>query len=556
MVDAPKPPQINYTSRDFATVRADLIEFIEATRPEDLTDFQTTSLGMLLTDMVAYAVDLLSYGQDITAQEVFLATCRRYDSALRFARSVGAPVRGARSATVEVVSDALPANVVTFGALVAAGQFLTGANGLRYEVVEDTTIVPGSSIVTLTLKEGQSYSESFQATQQPRQEFRTARGVVEQDSWDVFVGDPSDPTNEWTQVGNVALETDATETYEVFFDGQGRLTVRFGDGLAGAVPSGNVTIQYRTTNGSSGNTGINTIRGSMQVSVIGTSTTAAITLQNTEGAATGGQNRETVEELRRSIPAYIRTLDKVITITDYQEAVEAFTPVALAFVDNPQSSYQGNIVRVHVWDSEQFTFVSTSPVQGTTTALAYQRYVQSPTSRSYDVQAYLKTRTMAGAHNVVIRPTIALVDLDLDQVKYDTSNALKDVHAGIVKALIGLFESSSGFLIQISDIYSVVLKVPGVKGFTLKRVVFEHIDFDDPGLGTVIEEFRTDTDIDGSEGGPFQPLQDIEIPGTSSIAYYDDSYLYNNEILFTSEVDLTSIQSINLRSLIFTLIAG
>lgn len=555
MVDSPRPPTISYTGRDFAQIRTDLIAFVQATRPEDLTDFQLSSLGGLLLDLTAYAVDLLSYGQDITAQEVFLATARRYDSALRFARSVGAPVRGATSATVEVVSGTLPANVVSFGAIVAAGQFVSGANGLRYEVTEDTTIVPGSSTVTLTLREGQSFSDAFTATKQPRQEFRTARGVVEQDSWEVFVGDVNDPTNKWTQVGNVALETSDTETYEVFFDGQGRLTVRFGDGLAGAIPDGDVTILYRTTNGLSGNTGINTIRGSMQVSVIGTATTASITVQNTGGAATGGQDRESVDDLRRSIPAYIRTLDKVITITDYQEAVQAFTAAALAFVDNPQSSYSGNIVRVHVWDTEQFTFVSTSPVQGTTTAVAYQRYVQSPTSRSYDVQSYLRPRTMVGVHNVVIRPTIAQVDLDLGAIKYDTSNTIKDVHAGLVNAIVGLFESSSGFLVRISDIYSVVLKVPGVRGFTLKRVVFEHIDFTDPNLGTVIEEFRTDTDLGGSEGGPFQPLVDIEIPGVASPAYYDDSFLYNNEILFTSEIDLTTVQAVNLRSLIFTLIA-
>lgn len=555
MVETPKPPTINYTGRDFAQVRADLVAFVQATRPEDLTDFQLSSLGGLLLDLVSYTTDLLSYGQDVTAQEVFLATARRYDSALRFARSVGAPVRGATAASVEVVSTTLTANVVTYGAIVPAGQFLTGANGLRYEVVEETTIVPGSSTVTLTLKEGQTFTESFTVTKQPRQEFRTARGVVEQDSWQVFVGDPTDPTNEWTQVGNVALETDDTETYEVFFDGQGRLTVRFGDDLAGAIPDADVTIIYRTTSGAPGNTGINTIRGSMQVSVIGTGTTASITLQNTGGAATGGQNRETVEELRRSIPAYIRTLDKVITITDYQEAVEAFTAAALAFVDVPQSSYQGNIVRVHVWDTEQFTFVSTSPVQGTTTAIAYQRYVQSPTSRSYDVQAYLRPRTMVSVHNVVIRPTIALVDLDLGAIEYDTSNAIKDVHEGIVRAIVGLFESSSGFLVRISDLYKVVLGVPGVRGFTLKRVVFEHIDFTDPNNGTVIEEFRTDTDLDGSEGGPFQPLKDIEIPGTSALAYYDDAFLYNNEILFNSEIDLTAIQAINLRSLVFTLIA-
>lgn len=40
-----------------------------------------------------------------------------------------------------------------------------------------------------------------------------------------------------------------------------------------------------------------------------------------------------------------------------------------------------------------------------------------------------------------------------------------------------------------------------------------------------------------------------------SLNYYDDTFLYNNEILFNSEIDLVAIQAINLRSLVFTLIA-
>lgn len=549
-------PSIAYTGRDFTQVRADVLAFIQASRPDDFTDFQLSSLGGLLVDLVAYITDLLSYGQDVTAQEVFLATARRYESALRFARSVGAPVRGATSATVQVQSETLPSNVVTFGAIIEAGQFISGANGLRYEVTEETTVVPGTSVITLALREGQSFSEAFAVTKQPRQQFRTARGIVEQDSWAVFVGDPTDPQNEWTQVLNVALETSDTKTYEVFFDGQGRLTVAFGDGLAGKIPDAEVTLVYRTTNGAAGNTGIDTIRGSIQVNVIGTGTTASVSLINGEGAATGGQDRETVAGLRRSIPAYIRTLDKVITIIDYEEAIEAFTSVGLVFADNPQSSFQGNIVRVHVWDTEQFTFVSTSPGQGTTTAVAYQRYVQAPSSRAHEVQQYLRPRTIVTVHNVVIRPTLAQVDLDLGQIKYDTTNTAKDVHRGVVEALVTLFEESSGFLIRVSDIYSRVLKVPGVLGFTIKRAVFEHIDFTDPSLGTVIEEFRTDQDLAGSEGGPFSPMQDIEIPGVETRAFYDDTHLYNNEILFDSEIDLTAIQAINLRSLVFTLIAG
>lgn len=553
----PRPPRINYTARDFASVLADLQAYVQATRPGDQTDFFETTLGALQLEAIAYAVDLLSYGQDIVAQEVFLATCRRLDSALRIARSVGAPTPSASSAEVVVTSAALPQTIVTYGAIVPAGAFISGANGLKYELVEELTIPPGSSVATLQLRQGTTITETFTPSKAPRQEFFTSRGIVEEAQWSVYVGDANDPTNRWEQVDNVAFETSATETYEVFFDGQGRLYVRFGDDVAGKIPNDVVSIVYRITDGASGNTAANTIRGSITASVIGLGTAVSITVENADGAATGGRDRSTVEALRQSIPAFLRTLDKVITITDYEEAVVARVPgVGLCYADNPQSSYRGNIVRVHVWDTEQFTFASTSPNQGTTSAVAYQRYVQSPSSRPYDVQTYLRPRTIATVHNVVITPSVALLDVDLGSIKYDTLNASADVHQGVVDAVVALFEESTGFLIRVSDIYARVLAVPGVRGFTIRRVVFEHIDFDDPTNGTVIEEFRTDQDVGGSVGGPFSPMNDIEIPGIANRLFYDDSYLYNDEITFNGEIDSTAVQAINLRSLVFELVAS
>lgn len=550
------PPQMVYTGRDFTLIKADLEAFVQATRPDDFTDFFDSNLGVTIIDLLSYVGDLLSYGQDITAQEVFLATARRLESALRFARSVGFVPRSATSATVVVVSGALPANVVTFGAVVRAGSFITGANGLRYSLNSDQTIVPGSSTASFTLREGQQFVEAFEPSKLANQTFTVARGVVEEDSWDVFVGDAANPLNEWTQVDNVLFETSESQTYEVFFDGQGRLSVTFGNGIAGQIPPSTVTIVYRTTSGLAGNAGINTIRGTMQAEVVGTQTTAALSVNNSTQAATGGQDREGVAELRVSIPAFLRTLDKVTTITDYEQLVATQAGVAIAFADTPIASLNGNVVRVHVWDTEQFTFVSTSPGQGTTTAANYQRYVQVPTSRVFTVQQFLRTRTMATVHNVVIRPDMAQVDLDLGQIKFDTLNKNEDVHEGIVKAILNLFETSSGFLIRMSDIYAAVNAVPGVIGFTIFQITFEHIDFTDPLLGTVIEVFRTDQNISGSQGGPFNPLQDLAIPAAIERKFYDDSFLYNNEILFDSEIDSTTVQAINLRTLVFTLIAG
>ena len=326
------PPAIQYTNRTFESIRAELIAFVEASRPEDFTDFTQSSLGVMLLELMAYIGDQLSYGQDVVAQEVFLATARRFESVLRAARSVGAPVRGATGAVVRVVSETVPQNVLTFGATINAGQVVRGANGLQYELVERTTVIPGTSTVELLLRQGQSLTDTFTPTQASGQEFQTTQGIVEDLSWRVFVGDTTVPGNQWTQVSNVAFETSATQTYEIVFDGNGQVTVRFGDGEAGAIPDQDVSIQYRITEGAQGNAGANTIRGSVQVNVIGQAVTASLTLSNSADPATGGSDRDSVATLRRSIPAFIRTLDKVITIQDYNDAVGTQIPLSLIHI--------------------------------------------------------------------------------------------------------------------------------------------------------------------------------------------------------------------------------
>lgn len=541
------PPVINYTKRQFDDIVEELTAFIQASRPDDFSDFTQSNLGIALLELVAYVGDLVSYGQDVVAQEVFLSTCRRYESALRFARAVGYVPRSARAATATLKSTSLPASVITNGGVVVAGSFIEGLNGLRYEVVEDVNIPAGSSIATIAVKEGQTFTEEFTPTKASSQTFQTARGVVEDASWTVFVGDPNDAENEWTQVDNVLFEPTESNTYEVFFSGDGKLSIRFGNGNNGAIPDQLVTLKYRTTNGLSGNTAINTIKGNMRIDVLLGSIVESVAVSNSDGAATGGQDRETIEDLRVSIPNSIRTLDKVVSIRDYDELVSGLAGVALTFTDVPLASYQGNIVRVHIWDTEQIDFEVASAT-GFTSSVKYNRYAQSPATRVNSVQTFLVPRTMVTVHNIVLRPSVANVDLDLGLVFYDRTQARTTVHAALVEAMVKLFEESSGFDIRIADLYARGLKVPGIRYFSIKSIAFEHIDPDN--APTVI----TDLFHQDPAGNPgTTAIQDLVILGASARQYYDDTLLYQNEQLYDGNIEDTSIQAINLRSLTFTL---
>lgn len=101
--------QVNYLSRDFTTIRQDLINYLRAFFPEQWQDFNVTSPGMALLELNAYVGDLLSYVADKKFNELFLDGISERKSAYRLAKTLGYQVPGVRPAiTIADVSIEVP----------------------------------------------------------------------------------------------------------------------------------------------------------------------------------------------------------------------------------------------------------------------------------------------------------------------------------------------------------------------------------------------------------------------------------------------------------------
>tara|TARA_R110000824_G_scaffold197409_11_gene380864 strand:- start:7894 stop:9687 length:1794 start_codon:yes stop_codon:yes gene_type:complete len=86
---AEKKPAINYTSREFATIKNDLVNYARRYYPEKFRDFSANSFGSLMMDTVAYVGDILSFYLDYQVNESFLSTAMEYDNVLKLARQFG-----------------------------------------------------------------------------------------------------------------------------------------------------------------------------------------------------------------------------------------------------------------------------------------------------------------------------------------------------------------------------------------------------------------------------------------------------------------------------------
>ena len=86
---AKKNVPIKYTSRDFETIKQDLVDYARRYYPETFRDFNEASFGSLMLDTVAYIGDILSFYLDYQVNESFLNSAVEYDNVIRLAKQLG-----------------------------------------------------------------------------------------------------------------------------------------------------------------------------------------------------------------------------------------------------------------------------------------------------------------------------------------------------------------------------------------------------------------------------------------------------------------------------------
>ena len=84
-----KKVPINYTSRDFSSIRRDLVDYARRYYPDTFRDFSEGSFGSLMIDTVSYVGDILSFYLDYQVNESYLDSAIEYDNVIRLARQMG-----------------------------------------------------------------------------------------------------------------------------------------------------------------------------------------------------------------------------------------------------------------------------------------------------------------------------------------------------------------------------------------------------------------------------------------------------------------------------------
>jgi len=135
---------INYTHREYSSIRSDLMQLVERFYPDNFQDFSEASFGSMMLDAVAYVGDQLSFYLDYNINESFLDTSYSLENIVRHGRILGYKDLGRPSTFGQVaVFLEVPADSSALGPdnsyipVLKKGSRFTSESGLSFLLTEN-----------------------------------------------------------------------------------------------------------------------------------------------------------------------------------------------------------------------------------------------------------------------------------------------------------------------------------------------------------------------------------------------------------------------------------
>ena len=135
---------IKYTSRDFSSIKNDLLEYAKRQYPDTWKDFSKSTINSLLVENISYIGDVLSYYLDYQINESFIDTAIEQDNVRRHARALGYKFAGnAQSYGTISLFVLIPANSdgtapdMNYMPILKKGTTFTGSGTVTFELTED-----------------------------------------------------------------------------------------------------------------------------------------------------------------------------------------------------------------------------------------------------------------------------------------------------------------------------------------------------------------------------------------------------------------------------------
>lgn len=316
--------KLDYATRDYDGYKALMIEKLQELMPE-YTDTRQSDAGIVILELNAMCLDILSYYLDSIANECFLATAEQRSSVLKFCKMLGYTPRFSTAAhynQIFIKNDSSVETVIPRGTKVKTYSTI---DNVEYYTTTDDLIIPqgavgdekvnGEYLYKVDVLHGVYVNGEVLATQSPtsadqRYNLKYAPALVDE-NFQVTVTDNISGTEVWSRVDSFAGSGPDSKVYVLEINDYNEATVVFGDDLFGAIPkNARITCSYYVGGGISGNVGLTTIN-TMEDSIANIKGTSNIE------QTVHGYDQESVAEIKMNAPLSFRTRWGALTVSDF-----------------------------------------------------------------------------------------------------------------------------------------------------------------------------------------------------------------------------------------------
>jgi hypothetical protein len=403
--------RLRVTELDFDTIKNNLKAFLK--QQSEFTDYDFDGAGLnILLDILAYNTHYNAYYLNMVANESFLDTAILRESAVSHAKTLGYTPYSTR-APVAIIN--LLANSVTTTAgtltLPAGYAFLSNqidSKAYNFVVLDDVTVTKANSsylFENLEIYEGQlvNYSFTYDQGSNPKQAFTIPDTNIDTTTIKVSVT-PSASNTATETYEKVTDVLDITATSEVFFlqeERGGKYQIYFGNNVVGkSLPDGAiVNVTYLLTNGTASNKANNFIALSSAVDSLSEAlTNFTITPIS---AASGGADRESVDNIKFSAAARFSTQNRLVTFKDYETYILNNYP---------------NIDSISVWGGEE----NEPPIYGKVliSMKPKENYYISEAEKRRIIDEIIKPKAIIAVQAEILDPEFLFILVDVE-AQYD-----------------------------------------------------------------------------------------------------------------------------------------
>jgi len=333
-------PLANFSNLDFDQVKSTLQEYLKSNSNFTDYDFEGSNLSTIL-DVLAYNTYITSYNANMVTNEVFIDTATLRKNIVSLARNIGytpRPRQAAR-ATVSFFVDTTginptPASLTLKKGPVAASTGAFGGQSFIFSILSDITAPVLNGIATfddVEIYEGTLLTQTYTfSSRVPNQKFILPNIGVDTDLISVTVN-PTEASAIETKYNSQDNLFEVGSDSKVYFLQEiedERYEIFFGDGIFGkALEDGNfITINYITSNGDAAN-GVSAFNFSGRLQYTRNANTynvtTGISLLTTGIVASGGEDIESVESVRKFAPRIYASQNRAITANDYETLIPA-----------------------------------------------------------------------------------------------------------------------------------------------------------------------------------------------------------------------------------------